>query len=32
VLSITQWDIRNIEASAGLVLKEFQFSNIIPSE
>ena len=32
VLSITQWDIRNIEASAGLVLKEFQFSNIVPSE
>jgi len=32
VLSITQWDIRNIDASAGLVLKEFQFSNIIPSE
>ena len=32
VLSITQWDIRNFEASAGLVLKEFQFSNIIPSE
>ena len=32
VLSITQWDIRNIEASAGLILKEYQFSNIIPSE
>jgi len=32
VLSITQWDIRNIEASAGLILREYQFSNIIPSE
>jgi hypothetical protein len=32
VLSITQWDIRNIEASAGLILKEYQFSNILPSE
>ncbi len=32
VLSITQWDTRNIEASAGLILKEYQFSNIIPSE
>jgi hypothetical protein len=32
VLSVTQWDIRNIEASAGLILKEYQFSNIIPSE
>ena len=32
ILTITQWDIRNIEASAGLILKEYQFSNIIPGE
>jgi hypothetical protein len=31
-LTITQWDIRNIEASAGLTLKEYQFSNIMPGE
>ncbi|MFY0686798.1 MAG: DUF4178 domain-containing protein [Cyclobacteriaceae bacterium] len=32
VLSITQWDEFNIEAGAGIVLKEFQFSNIIPGQ
>jgi hypothetical protein len=31
-ISITQWDARNIEASSGIVLKAFQFSNIIPGE
>ncbi len=30
IVSITQWDEFNIEAHAGKVLKEYQFSNIIP--
>jgi len=30
VISITQWDEYNVEAHAGIVLKEYQFSNIIP--
>ncbi len=30
VISITQWDEHNVEAHAGVVLKEYQFSNIIP--
>jgi hypothetical protein len=30
IISITQWDEYNVEAHAGLVLKEYQFSNIIP--
>ncbi len=29
-LSITQWDERNFDASAGLVIKEFEISNITP--
>ena len=31
-LSITQWDERNFEASAGVVAKEYEFSNITPDE
>lgn len=30
-LSITQWDERNFEASAGVVIKEYEISNIVPS-
>ena len=29
-LSITQWDERNFDASAGLVIKEYEISNIMP--
>ena len=29
-LSITQWDERNFDASAGVVIKEFEISNIVP--
>lgn len=32
VVSLTQWDERTIEASAGLVLKSYQISNIIPGQ
>lgn len=32
IVSITQWDEHNVEAHAGLVLKEYQFSSIIPGE
>ena len=32
IISITQWDEFNVEASSGLVLKEYQFSNIIPGQ
>ncbi|BDD05417.1 DUF4178 domain-containing protein [Aureibacter tunicatorum] len=31
ILSITQWGEKEFEASIGTVVKEFQFSNIIPS-
>lgn len=31
-LSITQWDERNFEASAGVVAQEYQFSNITPDQ
>lgn len=31
-LSITQWDERNFEASAGIVIKEHQISSIMPGE
>ncbi|MEM9338692.1 MAG: DUF4178 domain-containing protein [Bacteroidota bacterium] len=30
IISITQWDERTFDASAGIVLKPYQFSNIIP--
>lgn len=29
-LSITQWDERNFDASAGVVIKEYEISNIVP--
>lgn len=29
-LSITQWDERNFDASAGVVIKEYEISNIMP--
>ncbi|MCE7992057.1 MAG: DUF4178 domain-containing protein [Roseivirga sp.] len=29
-LSITQWDDRNFDASAGVVIKEYEISNIVP--
>jgi len=32
VVSITQWDEQTIEASAGLIVKPYQISNIIPAE
>ncbi len=32
VLSITQWDEHNIEAHAGHVLKEHEFSNFLPGQ
>ena len=32
IISITQWDDRNFEAFAGIVLKEYQIENIIPSD
>ncbi|MEQ8239880.1 MAG: DUF4178 domain-containing protein [Cyclobacteriaceae bacterium] len=31
VVSLTQWDEQNIEASAGIVVKPYQISNITPS-
>jgi hypothetical protein len=29
-LSITQWDERNFDAAAGVVIKEYEISNIVP--
>ena len=31
-ICITQWDERNFEASAGIVIKEYEISNITPGE
>ncbi|MFT5642021.1 MAG: hypothetical protein ACI9A7_002128 [Cyclobacteriaceae bacterium] len=30
VVSLTQWDEQNVEASAGIVVKPYQISNILP--
>ncbi|MDH5397596.1 MAG: DUF4178 domain-containing protein [Cyclobacteriaceae bacterium] len=32
VIGIIQWDERNIEASAGVVIKDYDISNIIPGQ
>ena len=32
VISIVQWDERNFDASAGIMIKEFEISNIIPGQ
>ena len=32
IISITQWDERNFDAAAGIVIKEFEISNIIPGQ
>lgn len=32
IVSVTQWDDYNVKAHAGIVLKEYQISNIIPGQ
>ncbi|MEL7004106.1 MAG: DUF4178 domain-containing protein [Bacteroidota bacterium] len=32
IISIVQWDERNFEASSGIMIKDFQISNIIPGQ
>lgn len=32
IISIVQWDERNFEASAGIMIKDFEISNIIPAQ